>query len=62
MATSTLNVARVQTHFEFVTNKKQKEKDHLFRTLTNLDKKIAASKDKLRLSQLRYIRAEAKGM
>ena len=62
MATSTLNIARVQTHFEFVTNKKQKEKDHLFRTLTNLDKKIAASKDKLRLSQLRYIRAEAKGM
>ena len=43
-------------------DKKQGEKDNLSRMLTNLDKKIATSKDKAKVSQVKCIRVQAKQM
>ena len=43
-------------------DEKQGEKDNLSRMLTNLDKKIATSKDKAKVSQVKCIRVQAKQM
>ena len=42
--------------FKTTCNKKQKEKDDLFKILTNLDKKIANSNYKKKIWQLRHIK------
>lgn len=41
-------------------SKKQKEKDNLSETLTNLDKKIMETENKIRISQLRHIKNQTK--
>ena len=43
-------------------DKKQGEKDNLSRMLTNLDKKIATSKDKAKVWKVKCIRVQAKQM
>ena len=48
--------------FRIRQDKKQEEEGNLFRTLTNLHKKIATSKDKAKILQLKRIRAQAKQM
>ena len=46
--------------FKTTCNKKQKEKDDLFKILTNLDKKIVKSKDKKKIRQVRGIKKQTK--
>ena len=46
--------------FKTTCNKKQKEKDELFKILTNLDKKIVKSKDKKKIWQVRRIKKQTK--
>lgn len=46
--------------FRFRQNKKQEEKDDLFLFLINLDKKNGRSEDKVELSRLKCMKAEAK--
>ena len=48
--------------FRIRQDKKQEEEGNLFRMLTNLHKKIATSKDKAKILQLKRIRAQAKQM
>ena len=46
--------------FHFRQNKKQEEKDDLFLFLINLDKKNGRIEDKVELSRLKCMKAEAK--
>ena len=54
------SLAKEQTLFARDQTNKQAEKAHLFQIIFNLEKKLAMSKNKAEIAQLKHLKAEAK--